>query len=231
MKIVKGISLFLIYPCIMLGIGFFLGVYLNRYFYPGNNESTPLVEQLSVESKVQESGFLQSGESNTTDHDDEMQDDNKPVSVGQEAVLSADTDYVIEEYDVKRESLIETTWKVPEKYLGMDRDEFVGVMNLYALSPPLSEQERGFIGLEVRSFSAEKVVVRMSYAYAEPTEGFYLRVENNSIVVYCDDGETVYMYTDISAQSLPEYIQGQIIMGMYMEDEATLYHFLETYSS
>lgn len=231
MKIVKGISLFFIYPCIMLGIGFLLGLYFNQYFYPGNNESTPGLEQLSVESKVQESGFLQSGESINTNHDYEFQAENRPVSAGQEEVLSADTEYVIEEYDVKRESLIETVWKVPEKYMGMDRDEFVSVMNLYALSPPLSEQERGFIGLEVISFSAKKVVVRMNYAYAEPTEGFYLRVENNSIVVYCDDGETVYMYTDISAQSLPEYIQGQIIMGMYMEDEATLYHFLETYTS
>ncbi len=230
MKIVKGISLYLIYPCIMLGIGFFLGVFTNDFFYPGK-ESTPLTEPLTVEKTVQESGFLVNDESVQPDQNQSFLENNRPVSASQEEVLSADTAYVIEEYDVKRESMVETVWKVPEKYLGMDRDEFVSVMNIYALSPPLSEQERGFIGLEVRSFSAEKVVIRMNYAYAEPTEGFYLRVENNSIVVYCDDGETVYMYTEISAQSLPEYIQGQIIMGMYMEDEASLYHFLETYTS
>ncbi len=230
MKIVKGISLYLIYPCIMLGIGFFLGIFTNDFFYPGK-ESTPLTEPLSIEKNVQESGFLVNDESDQPDQNQSFLENNRPVSVSQEEVLSADTDYVIEEYDVKRESMVETVWKVPEKYLGMDREEFVSVMNIYALSPPLSEQERGFIGLEVRSFSAEKVVIRMNYAYAEPTEGFYLRVENNSIVVYCDDGETVYMYTEISAQSLPEYIQGQIIMGMYMEDEASLYHFLETYTS
>ena len=230
MKIVKGISLYLIYPCIMLGIGFFLGIFANDFFYPGK-ESTPLTEPLSIEKNVQESGFLVNDESDQPDQNQSFLENNRPVSVSQEEVLSADTDYVIEEYDVKRESMVETVWKVPEKYLGMDREEFVSVMNIYALSPPLSEQERGFIGLEVRSFSAEKVVIRMNYAYAEPTEGFYLRVENNSIVVYCDDGETVYMYTEISAQSLPEYIQGQIIMGMYMEDEASLYHFLETYTS
>lgn len=230
MKIVKGISLYLIYPCIMLGIGFFLGIFTNDFFYPGK-ESTPLTEPLSIEKNVQESGFLVNDESDQPDQNQSFLENNRPVSVSQEEVLSADTDYVIEEYDVKRESMVETVWKVPEKYLGMDREEFVSVMNIYALSPPLSEQERGFIGLEVRSFSSEKVVIRMNYAYAEPTEGFYLRVENNSIVVYCDDGETVYMYTEISAQSLPEYIQGQIIMGMYMEDEASLYHFLETYTS
>lgn len=231
MKIVKGISLFFIYPCIMLGIGFLLGIYVNQYFYPGNVETMPQPEKIVVESRPQESGFLQRGEKVNADDGYYLQAENRPVSMSQEEVLTADTEYVIEEYDVKRESLVETIYKVPQKYLGMDREEFISVMDLYALSPPLSEQERGFIGLEVRSFSAERVVIRMNYAYAEPTEGFYLRVEDNNIVVYCDDGETVYMYTEISAQSLPEYIQGQIIMGMYMEDEASLYHFLETYSS
>ena len=85
--------------------------------------------------------------------------------------------------------------------------------------------------MEVRAFSSGKVIVRMNYAYVEPTKSFYLRVENNSIVVYCDDNATVYMYTYLKAETLPEYIQTQVIMGMFMEDEAALYHFLETYSS
>ncbi len=213
MKIIKCISLFFIYPCIVLCLGIFIGMNLRQYFYPGKNQSKILPQkvQLTTESRTEHTEFQ--------------------VALQKEEILTADTDYVIEEYDVKRESLVETVLKVPEKYMGMDRVEFENCMDLYALSPPLSELERGFIGLEVRSFSSDKVVIRMNYVYTQPTKGFYLRVENNSIVVYCDDGETVYMYTDISAESLPEYIQGQIISGMYMEDEANMYHFLETYSS
>ncbi|MGN1147318.1 MAG: hypothetical protein ACI4TB_02780 [Lachnospiraceae bacterium] len=209
MKFVKGISLFLIYPCIMFGIGMYAGIVLDNYFYPGSGQS------------LQESGTVH----------EETEYSVVSVSAKDKEVLNADTEYVIEEYDTKRDTLVETTWKVPAKYLGMGREDFVTAMELYALSPPLSEQERGFVGVEVRSFSADRVVVRMNYAYAEPTESFYLRVEDNSIVVYCDDGKTVYMYTDISAQELPEYIQTQVILGMFMEDEAALYHFLETYSS
>ena len=138
---------------------------------------------------------------------------------------------MIEEYDTRRDTLVESTVSVPVKYLGMDRDEFVKAMELYALSPPLSEQERGFLGVEVKSFSKSRVVVRMNYGYAETTVSFYLRVEDNTIVVYCDDNRTVYMYTGISAETLPEYIQSQVIMGMFIKDEAQLYHFLETYSS
>lgn len=212
MKWIKGISLFLIYPCIMLGIGMYAGVVLEDFFYPGREELQAQTEEISYENP-------------------------KPVrqeavpTASEKEVLNADTEYVIEEYDTKRDTLVESIWTVPAKYLGMDRDTFLMTMELYELAPPLSEQKRGFVGLEVRSFSAQKVVVRMNYAYAEPTKGFYLKVEDNIIVVYCDDEETVYLYTDISAETLPEDIQGEIIAGMYVEDEAALYHFLETYSS
>lgn len=221
MKFIKCIGLFFIYPCIMFVIGLYVGVFLDDFFYPGQ-ETVP---------QKPDSSYVQN--SDTTPQSQYSLPESSAVSVSsrEEEVLNADTEYVIEEYDTKRDTLVETVWKVPAKYLGMDREEFIQSMELYALSPPLSEQERGFVGLEVRSFSAQRVVVRMNYAYVEPTESFYLKVEDNNIVVYCDDEETVYMYTDISAQSLPEYLQGQVIMGMFMEDEAALYHFLETYSS
>ncbi len=221
MKFIKCIGLFFIYPCIMFVIGLYVGIFLDDFFYPGQ-DTVP---------KKPDSSYVQIP--NTTPRPQYSLPESSAVSVSstEEEVLNADTEYVIEEYDTRRDTLVETVWKVPAKYLGMDREEFIQSMELYALSPPLSEQERGFVGLEVRSFSAQRVVVRMNYAYVEPTESFYLRVEDNNIVVYCDDKETVYMYTDISAQSLPEYLQGQVIMGMFMEDEAALYHFLETYSS
>ena len=226
MKVIKGIGLFFIYPCIMLGIGFYAGMTMNNYFYPGNDAYKQEPESgqvLTIDTtETTDTSFLQS--------EPLLPESMVPVAAREE-VISANTEYVVEEYDTKRDTLVETVWKIPAKYLGMDREAFLKAMELYALSPPLSEQQRGFVGLEVRSFSVSKVVVRMNYAYAEPSQSFYLRVEDNNIVVYCDDEETVYMYTNISAQALPEYIQTEIIMGMFIEDEAALYHFLETYSS
>lgn len=210
MKFVKGISLFFIYPCIMLGLGIYAGIVLHNYFYPG------------AQARNMQNNAL---------YGEEIQVEMLPVSLRDAEVLTADTEYVIEEYDTRRDTLVEGTYKVPQKYLGMDRDTFVTAMELYALSPPLAEQERGFVGLEVRSFSASRVIVRVNYVYVEPTKSFYLRVENNAIVVYCDDRQTVYMYTDISAELLPEYLLSEVITGMFVQDEAELYHFLETYSS
>lgn len=224
MKIVKRISLFFVIPCILLGLGIYIGIMFDNFFYPGEAQ-----KQLSRTKggQTQEQQNVEPGMESVSDNNSEA----VSSSAGQEEVLNADTEYVLEEYDTRRDTIVESSWTVPDKYLGMNRDEFVEAMEIYALSPPLSEQERGFVGLEVRAFSAQKVIVRMNYAYVEPTKSFYLRVENNTIVVYCDDNETVYMYTDILAETLPEYIQTQVIMGMFMEDEAALYHFLETYSS
>ena len=69
-----------------------------------------------------------------------------PVNGADEDTLSADTDYVLEEHDKKRETTVESVGKVPQAYLGMNREEFVAAMERYEASPPLSELERGFTG-------------------------------------------------------------------------------------
>ena len=121
--------------------------------------------------------------------------------------LCADTEYVLEEADIVRGTTVETSWK------------------------PLSEIERGFVGLEVLSFSREKVMVRMDYRYVQPSASFYLAVSDNEVVVYLEDRSTVYINTGISLEELPEQIQLQIMDMLFVPDEETLYDFLETYSS
>lgn len=210
MKIVKGISLFLIYPCLMFGLGVCTGFFLDSFFYPGEPGGGHAQAEFGKQEEAEAGEVL--------------------TSAGEELLTSL-TEYVLEEYDIGRDTLAESTWKLPAKYVGMDRETFLSCMELYTLSPPLSELERGFVNAEVRSFSKSRVVVRMNYDYVKPTESFYLRVEDNLVVVYCDDEETLYLNTDIYAQNLPEHVYHALILGMYVEDEAALYHFLETYSS
>ncbi len=240
MKFVKGISLFLLYPAIMLVIGMYTGIVLDRFFYPGREVKEGLIQSAenTATPEVSASPWHTSAladeetlENTVLVTDGEFMTDNVVVVAAADEILTADTEYIIEEYDTRRDTLIENSVSVPVKYLGMNREEFVAAMELYAISPPLSEQERGFVGLEVRSFSASRVVVRMHYAYVEPTQSFFIKVEDNKIVVYCDDEETLYMYTNIEAESLPGYIQTQVSVGMFVEDEESLYHFLESYSS
>ena len=182
MKFVKGISLFFLYPCMTFFAGIYLGAEAERYFYPSRPDL--LITEAKPEDFTGTEGFSETEETAWQ------------AAAEEEEVLTSDTEYVVEEYDTRRGTAVETVLKVPDKYLGMDRDSFEEAMELYALS-----------------------------------RGFYLKVEDNNIVVYCDDKQTVYMYTTISALKLPQAQQSQIVNGIYMEDEEALYSFLETYSS
>lgn len=246
MKFVKSISLFLIIPALIFVLGFFLGGRFSAFFYPGNR-----VEQIYVHEETQDeaAGNVHASESQAdTGKQDEpvLTGEEKPgviqkedgtktkfraASVSDEQLVDADTKFMVEEVDLRRDTLVETQWQLPEKYIGMNRDEFLNAMDEYELSPPLTELERGFVSLEVKSFSSDKILVRMNYIYTTPTRSFYLLAEKHYITVYCDDKKTVYMKTNILLEQLPDDIQQKIIGGMYIEDEKTLYDFLESYSS
>lgn len=216
MKFVKRISLFFIIPMGMYALGFFSHMKLQEEFYPGKfrEAQTARTEGTAV-GQIPELADRQV----------------IPTAMGEEQVICADTRYIIEEVDLKRDTSVETKWKVPDKYIGMDRQSFVREMELYQQSPSLKDQELGFVSIEVVSFSREKVVVRKNYIFKEQCTSFYLVNEKNYVVVYCDDMRTVYMNTNITLDSLPDAMQQEIIQNKYIGTEEELYNFLESYSS
>lgn len=218
MKVLKGISLFFVYPSIMLLAGFWCGVQAERFFYPGEQQSVPPLPspvQLEIEKEVPESKA------------EEM----VAVTSGKES-LCADTEYVVEEVDVLRGTSVEISRMLPGQYIGMTREQFLAAMENYQIAPPLIELERGFEGLEVLAFSRERVYVRMNYRYIQPGQAFYLAVKDHEVVVYLEDKETIYISdTGIMLETLPDDLQLKIIEMYYVEGEGDLYNFLETYSS
>lgn len=153
------------------------------------------------------------------------------VALEDKQVLTSDTQYVIIEADLIEGSSVETTWNIPEQYIGMNRDRFVEAMENYEQNPPLTELNKGFVSVEVKSFSSQKVVVRKNYFFSEAKQHFYLTTQNDVVVVMCEDLKTVYMNTTILMSELPERIQAEIMLNKYIESEKELYDFLETYSS
>ena len=220
MKFVKGISLFFVYPVLMLGIGFIIGVKTVGFFYPGEQKNSEQVREKTIDM----------GEVSDSLERSKEPEEALTVSASSET-LSVDTEYVLEENDLTDHSVVETVWRLPDKYVGMNREQFLEAMELYEAFPPLSEMERGFVSLEVLSFSRERVVVQMNYEYVQPSTSFYLAVKDNEVVVYLEDRETVYINTGILLDTLPEYLQQEIIQMLWIEDEESLYDFLEAYSS
>lgn len=237
MKLVKGIGLFFVYPMFMLVLGFYAGVQFSGnferlYYQPGENTDIPGREDRMRNQPVDESVEPMGTAADYMKAGDTAEDDFLYLEAASASeTLNVETKYVLEERDVYRDTVVETTWRLPDKYVGMNREQFLAAMKEYEAFPPLSEMQRGFVSLEVLSFSREKVVVQMNYRVVLPTDSFYIAVYDNEVVVLLDDRETVYIETDIKLDKLPEEEQEEIINMMFIEDEAGLYDFLEAHSS
>ena len=248
MRYVRGISLFLIFILLSLGIGFYAGVKSSPFFYGmpflqshgGEPYQKEVLEDVLPEPLGEAAEAPGSGGALAEDMEkhsgaesvagDSPQEEAEEVMISAET-LCVDTDYVLEETDILNHTVVETTWRLPEKYVGMDRERFLKAMEVYEAFPPLTELERGFVGLEVLAFSRERVVVRMDYKFVQPSSSFYLAVYDNKVVVYLEDMRTVYIETEIRLDSLPQHLQQSIIDMMWIRDEEELYSFLENYSS
>lgn len=233
MKFVKSISLFFICPILLFSLGFFVGVSYTRFFDLRNGyqrmygeRKSPIEEVEASESKEIDLADADPSGENTESVDPLYEE----VSFKPET-LCVETQYVLEEKDILGNTTLETTKKLPQKYIGMNREQFLEAMNVYESFPPLSEQERGFVGLEVISFSRDRVVVQMNYKYVKSDGNFYLMVYDNEVLVYLEDKETVYIETGIRLDTLPEELRYDIINGLFIENQEDLYDFLETYSS
>lgn len=211
MKFVKRISLFFIYPLSMFSLGFASNMAIMEYFYPGGKEENVQAQQ--------ERAWI-------------VEDQPKiEVSVSEEPVVTANTQYILQEYNALNAQMEEKEINAPDKYIGLDREKLVEEIESYNQNPSLTDLEKGFTYMELVSFSGKKIVVRKSYEPEEETKGFFLLNENHYVVVYNQKLTEVYMDTDILVEDLPQKLQEEIINMKFVEDEGELYNFLESYSS
>ena len=207
MKFVKRISLFFIYPLSMFAIGFASNMLMMDYFYPNNlKRDNAKAQEMPVKEQM-------------------------PVSVMDTPVVTANTRYVIQEYNVLNGQLKQNEETAPDKFIGLDRTKLAQEIENYNKKPSLTDQEKGFTFMELVSFSNDKVVVKKSYEKQEVAKGFFLLNENHYVVVYDSELSGIYMNTNILVEELPEKLQNEIIHMKYIQDEGELFNFLESYSS
>lgn len=87
----------------------------------------------------------------------------------------------------------------------------------------------------VYRFSYHRAIVKMEEEVKEKTvnleECYYIKDTDGYVTVYMADEETIYEYTTISIQSLPEEIQKELKKGKKVKTIGQVYGFLENYSS
>ncbi len=202
MKFLKSISLFFFIPIICFVLGAFVYSKYSSYFYPSQNDN-----------KVYK------------------KNDEKLSVEAQRTSTDCDTQYIIKEYDLVSHTEIEKEESIPLQFMGLNREELIIAIQNYELSPTFGDLQNGFQSMELTYFSPEKIEVKKSYKIMPKEEEFYLKVENNKIVVYQSDMETIYMYTEMELTDMPDDLQQEIINVKCINNLEALYDFLESHSS
>ena len=124
MKFVKRISLFFIYPLAMFSIGFATNMAIMEFFYPGEKIQTENLEAPEPEKEPEKEPVQ--------------------VSVSDEPVVTADTRYVIQDYNAVTGEVVEKEESAPDKFIGLCRDKVVEEIKEYNAKPSLTDLEQGF---------------------------------------------------------------------------------------
>lgn len=193
-----------IFAVISFAIGLILGisVFLYHYFYPQEYVRTESGEYVNIAVA------------------------NNPVTFP----VSRDTQFKVEHYyaDEKR-ILTENVGNIPV-LIGCDKKELEKYLDDYMTHLSASEKEDGLSSYELVSYAGNVITLRKTYQMPI-YEGYYAKSFNGTIVILKGDEKTVYDYTQILVNTLPEDIQKKVQAGFFLEDENELYNFLETYSS
>ncbi len=145
--------------------------------------------------------------------------------------VDMDTEYIIVKENLITGEVTSVNEDLPAQFVGMNREEIEDYLAVYALSPVLDDREDGLINAMVESYSAEQLIVKKVYEPLYLEECFYLRAEENYVVVYYGDNLTVYMYTGIRMDTLPENTREEIENCKKIDSYESLYSFLESYTS
>ncbi len=195
---------------------FFLGMWFSSYLFYKN------------ELKLYETYPMQEENNN---YSTEYSSERETVETTTNATVDMNTEFIVIKENLVTGDINEITEELPSQFVGMDRADLEEFYEDYAKSPVLKDREEGFISASVESYSPQKLVVKKIYEPLQLEEKFYLKAEENYVVVYYGDNSTVYMYTNIRVDSLPEQTREEIEKVKEIDTYDSLYSFLESYTS
>lgn len=202
--------------CVAGAFLFLAGMYVSSYLYEKEMKEPLVYPDLS--SEITE---------NTTTGDDKID----MITVSALPSVDKNTTYIIIKENLFSGETEEVTEELPSQFVGISREELEEYFVNYALSPSLSDREQGFKSAHVETYSANRIVVRKTYEPIQQEERYYLKAEENYVVIYYADESTVYMYTGIRMDTLPEETRKEIEACKEITSLESLYSFLESHTS
>lgn len=154
-----------------------------------------------------------------------------PVDLTQIQKVKPSTKYQLKETDLSSGETTETESNPPAQFIGLTKKEIVDYLDSYMNDMTLSDYEKGLISYDLLSFSEEAFQIEKIYDASQVKYKYYVCIYNNFVTVYYSDLKTVFEYTMINAQNLPEKDRVDLSKGIYIQDEVQLYSLLESLSS
>lgn len=158
--------------------------------------------------------------------------DSQDVAAKTKTIVAVDATYLEQTYDIATDEMKEESKNIPNDFVGLSRQEIIEKLNSYVQNKTLEEYNAGLISYELISFSPEKIVAKKTYNSEAIIYKYYMSIEDDQVVVYYSDKETVYDdNTGVSVEDLSEEDKIKLMYGIYIEDEAEIYSKLENYTS
>ncbi len=151
--------------------------------------------------------------------------------VATEDTVKSSARLIVETFNASDNTTARKELTMPATYLGLTRTGILEKLDDYMQNLSISDLEDGLISYDLMYFSPDCVMLRKTYQPDEDFNKYYIKLSKGCITVFYSDKKTVYEYTDIDINSLPADVAADVISGMEVKDEKTLYDFLENYTS
>ncbi len=160
-----------------------------------------------------------------------VKQDTHPVDTVKEIRVNSSMKYVVENYDGTTGVVTKEEGTVPAKIAGKTREELESYITEYNQKLQEAAIPEAPDSVELISFSKDKVVIRENYLGAEEETGFFIKLQDQEVVIFHNDQVTPYEYTGIQEEVLPESELEKLKEGFFVADEKELYSVLENLSS
>lgn len=145
--------------------------------------------------------------------------------------LREDSIYQIQSFDSVTETTTTEYENLPSDMVGYTREDAESFCEKYMQNMSVDDFLAGLQGMNVISFSADRLTVRKIYDESKVAYRYYLIADQGEVVAYYGDKKTVYERTGIKTDDLSKEDRRALKNGIEVQDEQELFAILENYSS
>lgn len=190
-------------------------IYYGSYYYALNNMKS---DNIITKDKIESNNPGMKFEENTSVDE---------VNSKLEQTVDSKTKYIEEIYNIDTLEVTSEEKNTPVEFIGLNRDSLINYLSNYKLQ----SKDETLVNIQLVSFSNNEVVVRKSIREVEKTYYYFVKAENDLVVIYKSDKITKYFETGINISGFDDEHKLELRTGFFVETIHDLYNYLESITS